>query len=634
MPEATRRRWYVEDAPAQRHLAAVHADAEGIRLDQPRWRDLRHVTGAVEGLVVGDGTRGADLAAALADLADRAEVPLLLPRDGMATVDWVTACAGWRLTGTPVEHADVLDVRVAPTGTGPTLATLAALHLRGPRPRVHAPTPWRTALVDEVAHAWFGDLASRWPRASCTVAALGADVPARAVVEDTGAPPRRLRIATDPTGATEDADLVVTDDPLLARDGVQVVARPVDLRRHSPVGCSPRAASGPSVLPISADGRPAGVTRARELAARVAEELAAAGAVDGDRVLELGLPTDGVPTPVGLAGLREATVLLDHPDVHAGPGPHARWLVACVAAGVPVLLLDDLPTPVAGLLGPGLADALAAATVDDVADPDLRERTSVLQRRQVLAAHTSTARLRQLAGDLALLAPRLRTVSVVMATNRERFLEHACRQIARQDWPELEVVLVTHGDAAPAGVTGLVGELLGDRPTTIRHVTDRWTLGDALNVGVEVAGGDVVTKFDDDDWYSPSHVTEMVDALAYAGADIVGRGAEFVHLAASATTVRRWGQGGERPGTTLAGGTLTFRRDVWRDVAGFPRVSVGEDRGLIEDVLAAGGTTYRCHPFGYLLHRHGQHAWDVEDQAFLDAAVASRPGPDHDWTLT
>ena len=618
MSDAVRRRWYAEDRVAEQLVTAHDPGAVVVRLDVPGWRE--HPTAEVTGVAVGAGHRAPDVAAALARLTDHESVRVLLPARGVSSAAWATAGGTWRVAGTR-PHGDAVELTLSPDGTGPALAVLASLHQqRGPQPRTRVPAPWRVRLEDAAARSWFADLHTADDRPSLVVG--GAKAPA------SDQPSPWLALVDGEAPVPAEAALAVTDDPVHATDGVRVVARPLDLARYSPVGCSPRGAAGPPVLPVSPDASPEGVAQARQLASRAAEGLGT------DAPLELAPPRDGLPHGGMIAELRGATALLDHPDVHGGSASHARWLLAAVASGIPVVSLAPLPGAVAALLGGAVAQELAATDVADVAEPDLRERTSVRQRRVVLGAHTADARLRQLATDLHLLAPRPRAVTVVLATNREAFLDQALAQIARQDWPVLEAVIVTNGETPPPSVRALVDEHLSHLPTAIRHVDQGWTLGDALNVGVELASGEIVTKFDDDDWYAPEHVTELLDALAYSGADVVGKAAEFVHVADADVTLRRWGQGGERYSPTLAGGTLTFRREVWREIAGFPRVNLGEDRGIVEDVLAAGGTTYRCHPFGYLLHRHGRHAWTVDDQEFLDAAVATRPGRDHDWTLT
>ena len=618
MSDADRRRWYAEDRVAEQLVTAHDPGAIVVRLDVPGWR--LHPTDDTVGVAVGQGTRPADLAAALGQLARHDTVQVVLPANGVATADWATAAGPWQVTGHR-RIADAVELTLTRNGSGPAPAVLAALHHReAPVPRTRVPAPWRIRLDDDRARAWFADLHTADERASLTVGTSGDPAADQAM--------RRLVLVEDGDPPPEGATLAVTDDPVGAADGVRVVARPVDLGRYSPVGCSPRGADRAPVLPLHPDAPPDGVAAARRLAEGAADRLGAG------QHTELPLPPDGLPPGSMVVELRAATALFDHSQLHPGPAAHARWLLATVASGIPVVPLAPLPGAVATLLGDPVARELAATDVADVADPDLRERTSVRQRRVVLDGHTADARLHQLADDLGLLAPRARPVTIVLATNREAFLPQALQQIAQQDWPTLEVVVVTNGAQPPPSLRRLVDEHLAHLPVEIRHVDHEWTLGDALNVGVDLAGGELVTKFDDDDWYAPGHVTELVHALAYSGADVVGRAAEFVHVADADVTLRRWGQGGERYSPTLAGGTLMFSRQVWRDIAGFPRVNLGEDRGIVEDVRAAGGTTYRCHPFGYLLHRHGQHAWTVDDQAFLDAAVATRPGRDHDWTLT
>ena len=624
MNAADHPRWYVEDAIAHQRLLSLADDAEAIRLDRPGWRDVAAAGTAATGLVVGAETRVPDLAAALADLARGPATTLVLPADGGADAAWTVACTGWRLQADPEVRDDLLVLQLGPTGPGPTLATITSLHHRRGRATLRRRAPWRVELLDATAEAWFGDVTASTNRPVLQVRGADGD----------GAHDR-VRVARTAPGDDAEplAARVVADDPLLADEGVQVMARPVDLRRFSPVGCDPRGATGAPVLPISADGHADGIARARTAAQEVVEQVADA-ATDQAQLTELAVTGDGTPSGRDLHALREAVALLDHPDVHASPAHHARWLLCAVAAGVPVLPLAPLPAPVAGLVGQDVADALAATTVDDVRDPDLRERASVLQRRQVLAAHTSTTRLRQLGRELGLRVPRPRTVTVVLATNRESFLDHACTQIARQDWPALEVVVVTHADLPKDAPRRFVDEHLGHLPTTLLQMSPDHSLGEALNLAIEHASGELVTKMDDDDWYAPTHVTDVVTALDYSGADVAGKGAEFLYLAGADTTVRRWGRGGERPSTTIAGATLTFPREVWRDIAGFPHVSLAEDRGFVEEVVAAGGTSHRGTPFGFLVNRHGQHAWAVTDEEFLGDAVATRAGLDHDWTLT
>ena len=154
-----------------------------------------------------------------------------------------------------------------------------------------------------------------------------------------------------------------------------------------------------------------------------------------------------------------------------------------------------------------------------------------------------------------------------------------------------------------------------------------------LHALCERADGDFVSKWDDDDLYGPDHLLDLVLAHDYSGADLIGKGAEFVYLESSDVTIRRFAIGAERPGVTLAGGTLLLGRERLRDLGGWPSAAKGADQLLIERVLGVGGVSYRTHGFQFVLRRRppahaGGHTWAATDDYFLNDAVVRRPGLD------
>ena len=52
--------------------------------------------------------------------------------------------------------------------------------------------------------------------------------------------------------------------------------------------------------------------------------------------------------------------------------------------------------------------------------------------------------------------------------------------------------------------------------------------------------GDLVLKMDDDDWYAPDAIADLVRAHAYSGAEVVGMPAEFHYLTEPDVTVTPW----------------------------------------------------------------------------------------------
>ena len=325
--------------------------------------------------------------------------------------------------------------------------------------------------------------------------------------------------------------------------------------------------------------------------------------------------------------LRRYRAVVDHPALHRRERRRARTLAALAAAGVP-LAAPSLPPTLRQLLGEPLAAALDAVALPALADPDERERTSVRLRRAALSEHHLRARHRriaELAGGEPWPGPR---VSVLLAIHRPEFLDHAVRQVGRQTWRPLELVLALHGDGFPAGVEERLSERVGCGFEVVRLGSEK-TLGAVLNAAVEASSGELLTKMDSDDWYAADHVLDLALALEYSRAMLVGKGAELVYLRRSDVTIRRYEVGAETANLTLGGGALMIRRSDLAAAGGWRDVPEQVDRGLIEDVMAAGGSVFRTHGFGYLLHRHGSgHTWGEGEEYFLRHAVARRPGLD------
>ena len=297
----------------------------------------------------------------------------------------------------------------------------------------------------------------------------------------------------------------------------------------------------------------------------------------------------------------------DAPAFHAGPAARAGALARLAAAGVVVHAADADPR-LEALLGAEL-HRLITAGVDGL-DAGARELRSIGLRRAALRNHSTWARG----------AAHLPYVSVLLATRRPALVPQALAAVAAQTYPRLELVLALHGnEAAFAGVERRAAELA--LPCRIVRVAGGAPLGAVLNAAVAAAGGELLTKMDDDDRYGADHVWDLVLAREYSRAQLVGKAAEFIYLAASDRMVHRFAGEGEAYRYFLIGGTLLIARSDLEQVGGWRNVPAREDLGLVEDVLRAGGAVYRTHGAGFVLVRHGAgHAWAAGDDYFLSLA--------------
>ena len=317
-------------------------------------------------------------------------------------------------------------------------------------------------------------------------------------------------------------------------------------------------------------------------------------------------------------------------DLRAHQGVRVTWpadprtVAGLAMSGVP-LVAEPPPAETRAALGDAVTAALAAPV--DLDHPLRREEHSVRLRRSALTAHSTLAWRGRLAARAGARHAAYPSVSVVLATRRPDLLDFAVHQVAKQrvalPGAEVELVLAAHGWSPDLA---RVAELFGGRAHTVLTFAPDAVFGDVLRAATDAASGDVVVKMDDDDWYGPDVLTDLLLARRYSGATLVGMPAEFVYLQPIDTTVRRRGAS-EAFGTFTAGGTTMVDRSVLRGVGGFRRVSAHVDLQLFGSVLAAGGTIYRSHGLGYALRRTSSgHTWETGLGYFL-----SRKSLVHQW---
>lgn len=218
------------------------------------------------------------------------------------------------------------------------------------------------------------------------------------------------------------------------------------------------------------------------------------------------------------------------------------------------------------------------------------------------------------------------SVSVLLVTHRMDFLDHALAQLGSLSYPHLEIVVGAHGDGVDVEAVRARSQHL-QHPVTVIAVEGSATLGEALQRASQRAEGDLVTKMDDDDFYGPEHIWDLVLARQYSGAEVVGKALDWIHLEASDVTVFRPTYPAEKYADFVAGGTILISRGDLAGIGGWRPVPKSVDRALLDRVLADGGLVYRTHGLGYVYVRRGSgHTASVRDEHFLTKVTTTYPG--------
>lgn len=164
-------------------------------------------------------------------------------------------------------------------------------------------------------------------------------------------------------------------------------------------------------------------------------------------------------------------------------------------------------------------------------------------------------------------------VSCVMPTrDRRRFARQSIWYFLRQDYPRRELIVLDDGDDR---VEDLVR---GDERIRYVALPQRTSVGAKRNLGCELARGDLVAHWDDDDWIGPRRLSEQVAALLASGAEACAT-RELLHYrlnAGDAWLLRaRWPAAPDLPA-----GTLLYRRSAAAGRA-FADAGAGEQRPFL-----------------------------------------------------
>lgn len=290
-------------------------------------------------------------------------------------------------------------------------------------------------------------------------------------------------------------------------------------------------------------------------------------------------------------------------------------LAEIAATGAILHSLSDDVTITPDLLAPELSAALRAPYRQCLGLE--RERRSVLLRRTAMREHGGFFRLadhlRAATGHRFL--PR---VSVILSSMRPQLIAGALLQMARQNYPDFEVVVLAHG--CPAPDLSDHSEALAGLDYTIVEIPGSDMFGAALAEGVRRSSGDYITKLDDDDWYSENHVFDLVLAQLYSQADIVGKTTEYLFFEEYEQTIHRT-FATERYHDQMAGGAMLLSRSAFDALGGWRPTPNSTDRSVLLRVHDEGGIGYRTHGLGYLYIRHANtHTWVREASQLLDGS--------------
>jgi hypothetical protein len=120
---------------------------------------------------------------------------------------------------------------------------------------------------------------------------------------------------------------------------------------------------------------------------------------------------------------------------------------------------------------------------------------------------------------------------------------------------------------------------------------------------------------DDDNFYGTHYLTDLVRALDYSGADVVGKWAHLVLLEGSGETLLRFADSEHHFVKQVQGGTLLMSRGI-ADLIRFGDLPRGVDTDFLERARATDLTVYAADRFNFVSVRRADpdsHTWTITD---------------------
>jgi len=200
------------------------------------------------------------------------------------------------------------------------------------------------------------------------------------------------------------------------------------------------------------------------------------------------------------------------------------------------------------------------------------------------------------------------TVSVLVSTLRADDLSNLLDQLQTQTLSTFELILGLHNVELSISHKRQIAQLKRRKINVIveKYSQDK-TLGMILSSLASQSSGDYIAKMDDDDYYGPDHLRDLVDAAIDTGADVVGRAMNYIYLEPLQLTVRRFTPQGTQAvelwSDWVCGGTILAKSDVAKAAGWFGEGSTAVDRYLLSNVLNNGGKIWRTFGAGYIYRR-------------------------------
>jgi glycosyltransferase involved in cell wall biosynthesis len=211
-------------------------------------------------------------------------------------------------------------------------------------------------------------------------------------------------------------------------------------------------------------------------------------------------------------------------------------------------------------------------------------------------------------------------VSIVTCTRKPYLIKNVFNNYLSQVWPKKELIIILNRDDMDINIWKKEAEQYEN--IFIYQLPEEISLGHCYNFAVEKAHYDYIATFDDDDYYAPNYLTDLMYAFQYTDADIVGKRAYYGYLEARRLLVLRHAEDEYtyiEGDLFLDGGKKIMKRKVFDHVQ-YRDLSNLEDVYICQDSIKKGFKIFSADRYNLVYVRRANkddHTWKGEDDIIL-----------------
>jgi cellulose synthase/poly-beta-1,6-N-acetylglucosamine synthase-like glycosyltransferase len=192
-------------------------------------------------------------------------------------------------------------------------------------------------------------------------------------------------------------------------------------------------------------------------------------------------------------------------------------------------------------------------------------------------------------------------VTIITCTIRPGYFKNLLNNYKRQRWRNKELIIILNKNSM--SLRKYKRKVRKYKRVRVYKLPQRYTLGRCLNYAIRRARGNIIAKFDDDDFYGARYLRESVRAIKRGKASIVGKHTSYIYFEAKkALMLFRTGRQNKYV-KRVKGGTLVFKKKVWKKVKFSNKKVAGSDARWLTNCRKKGYRIYSVSKKNYVCIR-------------------------------